>query len=233
MNLGIMQPYFFPYLGYWQLMNAVDTYVIFDDVAYINGGWIKRNQIKMNGRAQRIGISIKHASQNKKINELYLVEDIDVREKLLRTLEEAYRKAPYYADAMSVAERAMRNDKENLAEFLADSIYMVADYLGIKSNFIISSSLEKDETLRAQNRVLDICSRLNADVYINAIGGRELYSKEAFRERGIQLNFLEMHSDIVYPQGKGEFIPNLSILDVMMYNSQEDIQAMLQQYSLY
>lgn len=230
MKTGIMQPYFFPYLGYWQLMNEVDTYVIFDDVAFIRGGWIKRNQIKINGQVHRIGISVKKASQNKRINELYLVADES--EKLLRTLEVAYRKAPYYDSAMKVLEKSLCCGRENLAEYLSYSIRNVAEYLEMDTNFILSSKVEKDESLRAQDRVLDICKRVGTDTYINAIGGRELYNVKTFAENGIRLEFLEMNPDITYPQGQGEFIPGLSIIDVMMYNTVEEIKKLLKQFTL-
>ncbi|EET61723.1 WbqC-like protein [Marvinbryantia formatexigens DSM 14469] len=231
MKLGVMQPYFFPYIGYWQLMNAVDTYVIFDDVAYIKRGWINRNRIKMNGTVQRIGISIKHASQNKKINELYLAQSEKETAGFFRSLELSYKKAPYYDRGMAIAEKALCGGKENLAEFLAESMFIVADYLGIHTKFLFSSSLEKDESLKAQDKILEICHILEADTYINAAGGRALYHPDVFRKQGIELRFLETDGDIVYPQGKGDFIPNLSILDVIMYNEKEDIRRLLEKYT--
>lgn len=232
MKVGIMQPYFFPYLGYWQLMNEVDTYVIFDDVSYIKRGWINRNQIKGNGTAQRIGIQIQNASQNKKINELYLFQDETAKDKLRKTLEMAYKKATYYVHTMEILEKVFNCGKDNLAEFLAYGIHVTAEYLEMNTQFIMSSNLKKDETLKAQDKIIDICERLGADMYINAIGGKALYDPQKFAERGIELRFLKMDSDIKYPQGKGEFIPGLSIIDIMMYNNPKEIRELMKRFTL-
>lgn len=232
MKIGIMQPYFFPYLGYWQLMNEVDTYVIFDDVAYIKRGWINRNQIKLNGTSHRIGIQIQKASQNKKINELYLFRDEKETNNLIKSMELAYKKAPYYNQVTNLLRDVLDYEDNNLAVFLTYSIRRVAEYLGINPHFIISSEIEKDEKLKAQDKIIDICTRLGGDTYINAIGGRDLYTPEKFASKGIELLFLEMDRTVEYPQGKGAFIPNLSILDVMMYNSPGEIQELLKQFSL-
>lgn len=232
MKVGIMQPYFFPYLGYWQLMNAVDTYVIFDDVAYIKRGWINRNRIKLNGEAQYFGIQVQNASQNSRINELKLFDDARNRLKMRKTLEMAYSKAPYYGQTMALFENIMNCGQENLAQFLAYGIREIAAYLGMDTKFVLSSVIEKDERLKAQDKILDICVRLGADTYINAIGGRELYSQECFEVRGIELRFLRMDDDIVYSQGRGDFIPGLSILDVMMYCDVSEIRQMLERYTL-
>ncbi|MCD8189816.1 MAG: WbqC family protein [Clostridiales bacterium] len=232
LSLGIMQPYFFPYLGYWQLMNAVDTYVLYDDVAYIKRGWINRNQIKANGQAQRFGISVQGASQNKKINELEVFLPEKELTRSLKTLESAYHKAPCFDQVFPLVRSVLENEEKNLARFLEYENRAVASYLGIQTPILSSSRLEKDASLKAQDKVLDICQRLGATEYINAIGGKELYSREDFAERGIDLRFLRMDGDISYDQGKGDFLPNLSIIDVMMYNPVEEIRAYLERYTL-
>lgn len=232
MILGMMQPYFFPYLGYWQLMNAVDEYIIYDDVNYIKGGWINRNRIKINGEPAFFGISVKKASQNSLICDLQVNLAEKDKDLLIKKLANSYAKAPYKTDVMDLFAATLDCESENLAEFLAYSNRKTAEYLGIKTPIYSASELKLDHTHHAQQRIIDICKERGITKYINAIGGKELYDKESFTQNGIELGFLRMDSDIVYPQGKGEFIPALSILDVMMYNSRDDIQKLLERYTL-
>ena len=99
------------------------------------------------------------------------------------------------------------------------------------TKFIYLSDLQGNTTLKAQERTIDICKRLDADQYINAIGGQKLYSKEVFKKHGIKLNFIK--TDLVeYRQFHNEFLPNLSIIDIMMFNSKKEIKEMLQKYVL-
>ena len=232
MKLGIMQPYFFPYLGYWQLMNAVDTYVICDDVAFIKQGWIQRNRIKGLNGPLYIRLQIHNASPNRRINELSIMHNERMERNRILTLKSVYAHAPYFEQTMELFERIVNYEEDNLARFLTYAIHSVADYLQMTTKFLVSSELEKDNSLKAQDRVLNICEILGADTYINAIGGKELYDSESFAQRNLSLKFLRMDDDIVYPQGKGEFIPSLSILDVMMYNSVEEIRQLLTRYRL-
>ncbi len=227
-----MQPYFFPYLGYWQLMNAVDEYIIYDDVNYIKGGWINRNRIKINGEPALLGISVRKASQNSLICDLEVsISDKD-RDNLIKKLQVSYAKAPYKTDVVELFADTLKCESANLAGFLAYSNRKTAEYLGIQTPIYTASELKLDHTHHAQQRIIDICKARGCDKYINAIGGKELYDKESFEQNGLELGFLRMDPDIVYPQGKGEFIPSLSILDVMMYNSRDEIQKLLDRYTL-
>lgn len=228
MKLGIMQPYFLPYIGYWQLINAVDKYVIYDDVQFIKGGWINRNNILINGQKQLFNLFLSGASPNKLINEI-AVEDNQT--KLIRTIELNYKKAPMYQQVFPLFLHIMEHSDKNLAKFIGNSIVEISKYLSIETEFIYSSTLDKDNTLRAQDKVLDICKLLNASKYINAIGGFDLYSKESFANNGIQLSFLESKI-LPYKQLNSEFVPYLSILDILMFNSQERVKTMLDNYKL-
>ncbi len=233
MILGMMQPYFYPYLGYWQLMNAVDEYIIYDDVNFIKGGWIHRNRIKINGEPQYFSLTIRKASQNKKINELELNMDENAKKNLLNKVRSAYGKAPYFKEAFEVFERTILYEETNLASFLAYCNREVAKYLGITTPIYTCTELQLDNSLKFQDRILDICSSRGDTGYINAIGGKELYSHAPFDEIGCPISFLRMNDDIVYPQqGSGEFLPGLSILDIMMNNSQEEIHRMLERYTI-
>ena len=218
-----MQPYLFPYIGYWQLINAVDVFVIFDDVSYIKKGYINRNSILLNGQGQRITLELIGASQNKLINE------IEIRgnsKKILRTIELSYSKAPYFKEIFPIIEEILNQEEKNLAKFIGYSLEKISNYLKIDTKFLYSSSIKKDNSLKAQNKILDICSKLNAKNYINTIGGVNLYDEDRFKKEGIDLNFLKAKI-INYQQFKDEFISHLSIIDVLMFNDIDAVRNML------
>ena len=228
MKLAIMQPYFLPYIGYFQLIKAVEKYVIYDNVNYINKGWVNRNNILLNRQKYLFTLSLLGASQNKFINEIFVEQN---QSKLQKTLETAYKKAPYFENVFSVIQNIFDYEDKNLAKFVGNSIMQIADYLNIKTEFIYSSEINKDNLLKGQEKILYICKILNATNYINAIGGQELYDKEIFKQNNIELNFLK--TEIVeYKQLKNEFVPYLSVLDVMMFNSVEEINLMLDKFEL-
>ncbi|CDD67911.1 wbnG protein [Eggerthella sp. CAG:368] len=231
MKLGIMQPYFVPYIGYWQLLAAVDKYVVYDDVNYIKGGWINRNRTLVNGKPAYFNLPIIGASSNKLINEISVNIDSRAIGKCLRGLEASYRKAPYYKDVYPVFEKILTFQEDNLARFLLNSFVVVMDYLSVNTELIMSSDLKKDNSLHAQDKVLHICELLGATEYYNAIGGQELYSFDAFDSKKINLKFLKT-DEIAYKQFKNDFCPNLSIIDVLMFNSVEAVKGFLDSYSL-
>jgi len=228
MRVGIMQPYLFPYIGYFQLINAVDTFVIYDDVNFIKQGWINRNRILLNGSDFMFNIMLKGSSSFKKINEIEIAGN---HLKLITTIEQSYSKAPYFSDAFPLISNILLNNETNLARYLSKSLIEIIKYLGIQVSILISSEIEKDASLKGDDKVINICNQLKATNYINAIGGQELYSKEKFSENGLVLNFIQT-KPIVYKQFKDPFIPWLSIIDVMMFNSPEAISEMLNQYKL-
>ena len=227
MKLGIMQPYFMPYIGYWQLMAAVDKYVIYDDVNFIKKGWINRNNILVNGTKQLFTISLEGVSQNKLINEILIADDFI---KLRKTISMAYSKAPYYYETMELLDMIFAFDSKNLAKFLENSIRLVVQHLGLKTEILLSSDLKKDNSLKGQEKILDICKNLKADVYYNAIGGQELYNSDNFEAVGIELKFVQSKLT-PYKQLKNDFIGGLSIIDVLMFNSKTDVHNMLKQYN--
>ena len=232
MKSAIMQPYLFPYLGYWQLMNLADEYIIYDDVNYIKGGWINRNRIKINGSSAVFGFSVSNASQNRRINEHTICLGEEDRRSLIRKLECAYKKAPCYKETIELFTDVIMYHETNLAAFLANCNRKTAEYMGISTKIYSATELQLDHTHGGQQRIIDICQERGYSEYINAYGGKELYDKEVFAQNGISLSFLKMDEDIVYPQGKGEFIPGLSILDVMMYNNPEEVRKLLERYTL-
>lgn len=231
MKLAIMQPYFLPYLGYWQMMNAVDRFIIYDDVNYIKNGWINRNNLLDNGKPHFFTLALDGASSFKLINETHINGTPEARNKVVSYIKNVYRKAPFFKEVFPMIEGIVNYPETNIALFLENHFRTVAGYLGIKTELVVSSHIEKDCSLKAQDKVLDICKRQKADIYINAIGGTELYSKEDFSAQGITLQFIKM-LPVEYQQFKNEFVPNLSILDVMMFNSRETIEGFLNNYEL-
>ncbi len=231
MRLAIMQPYIFPYIGYYQLINAVDKFVVYDDVNYINKGWINRNNILVNNQAFLFTIPLKDASQNRHIRDIALVTDDSWKKKFLKTIEQAYKKAPHFDIVFSLINDVIHPAITNINQLTALSLQSVSNYLGISSVFVNSSVIYDNQHLKAQERILDICFREKADHYINSIGGMEIYSKELFEKHGIRLNFLKT-KPIAYKQFNKEFVPHLSMIDVLMFNDKEEIKQMLNQYEL-
>ena len=228
MKLGIMQPYFLPYIGYFQLMKAVDKYVIADDMNYIKQGWINRNNILLSGRPFMFQIPLIEASINKRINEIDVAED---QSKFLKTIEVNYRKAPFYNQVFPMIEGMIRYENKNLARFVGNSIIKIAAYLRLDTEFLYNSDYECEKVLKGQERLISNCHIYGAKTYINAIGGMELYDKETLKKAGIDLFFLKTKS-IEYKQFNNSFVPNLSMLDVLMFNSVEETNKLLEQYEL-
>lgn len=228
MTLAIMQPYLFPYIGYWQLIHAVDTYVIYDDVNFIKQGYINKNNILANGKSQAFTLELIGASSNKLINEVNVGNNSS---KLIKSVNQNYIKAPYFKDIFPLIEDILNQDEKNLAKFIGYSLQKISNYLNFDTKFIYSSDIEKNNELKAQDKVLEISKILNASNYINAIGGQELYSKVDFKAQNIQLNFLKTELS-EYKQFKNEFIPYLSIIDILMFNSKEEVKEMLGRFEL-
>lgn len=228
MKLGIMQPYFMPYIGYFQLMKAVDKYVVYDDVNYIKGGWVNRNNILVNGEKKMFTITLKGASPNKLFNEIEIGDDF---RKFMKTLQLNYSKALYFDPVMYLMEKIISFSDRRLSLFIVNSFHEILSYLSVDTDIIISSELHKNCSLKGQDKVLHICDLLDADTYYNAIGGQELYDKTEFRQCGIDLKFIDPQVK-EYPQQSKSFMPYLSIIDVLMNNSKEDVNILLDSFIL-
>jgi hypothetical protein len=227
-----MQPYLFPYLGYWQLLAAVDTFVNFDDVNFIKRGWINRNNILVGGRAHMFTLPLCGASQNRLINEIEISPETSARQGILKTIEYAYKKAPCFADAFPLVESIMNYEESNLALFLHNHFHKILNYLDINTTLLLSSEIKKNNVLKAQDKIIDICGRLGATHYLNPIGGTELYNKDDFAEKNLKMNFLKMDGGLSYQQFRDGFVPGLSIIDTLMFNHPSEIQPMLEMYEL-
>lgn len=231
MKLAIMQPYLFPYIGYFQLINAVDKFVIYDDVNFINKGYINRNRILLNGKPFDFSVPLSKASQNKKIKDTFVHSDGKWKRKLLATVEQAYKKAPFYGSVYPLVFNVFNMDESKITGYVRKSLRDICEYLKIGTEIVWSSEVYGNAELSGEKRIIDICRKESASTYINPIGGKELYSHNSFSNHGIHLHFIES-KPINYDQLGREFVSWLSIIDVLMFNSVEDIQAMLQNYSL-
>lgn len=229
MRVSIMQPYIFPYIGYFQLIHAVDKFVIYDDVNFIKNGWINRNRILINGNATYFTVSLKEASPFKLISE---IEFIDNRKKIIKSIELAYKKSPFYYDVFTMIYDIMSMPTEKISELAAKSVMSVCKYLNIGTKIEFSGELYSwSKGLDKADRIIEICKNNNAKVYINSLGGKDLYDKKYFKDNGVDLKFLRTNT-LTYNQKMTGFVPSLSIIDVLMFNSIEEISTMLTLYEL-
>jgi hypothetical protein len=231
MKIAIMQPYFFPYIGYFQLIAAVDKFVVFDDVNYINKGWINRNNILVSGKPCMITLPLKGASQNKRIHEIDLAGGEKELNKLLKTIVINYKRAPYFYPVHDLIQKIFGAASINIAEFNLTQLRLICNYLLINTQIIPSSIIYNNYHLKGEERIIDICIKENSDVYINPIGGIELYDRYKFEVKGIKLFFIKPHIS-EYSQLNHPFVPWLSIIDVLMFNSVEQVRQILKQYEL-
>lgn len=226
-----MQPYFFPYIGYFQLIANSDVFVIYDDVNFIKKGWINRNNILVNNSSYLFTMPLKSVSQNKLINEIF-ISDIDKwKIDILKTISNSYKKAPFFDDVFPIIEKIISFDELNLALYIQNSIQNLCAYLKINTKIIMSSEIDKNNELRGESKIIDICLQLKANQYVNAIGGIELYKKENFSEKNIDLKFIKTEN-IIYKQFKDDFTPWLSIIDVIMFNSVDETRKLLNKFEL-
>lgn len=227
MKLAVMQPYIFPYIGYFQLVNAVDKFVFYDDVNFIQRGWINRNRILINGNASYLTVPLNKASQNMLINE---VRVLNGSLNLVKTIEMAYKKAPYYNEIMPLIHQIFANEYNFISDMAIDSVKLVSKYLGFNTVFEISSeAYSSTKCLDRAYRLIEITKLNKYTNYVNPINGQKLYTKEEFRDSGIELNFIKSN-DIRYTQFKNTFVPALSIIDVLMFNSPFEVNEFLDQY---
>lgn len=216
-----MQPYFLPYIGYYQLIAAVDVFVIYDNIKYTKKGWINRNRMLLNGHDAFFSLPLKKDSDSLDIVQRNLAADFD-RNRLLNQFKGAYSKAPCFVDTQCLLERIIQHEDDNLFQYIRHSLFETCSYLDIDTEIRVSSDIGIDHGLRGQGKVLALCHALGARTYINAIGGTELYSRESFAEHGLELKFIKSKPH-VYEQFGAPFVPWLSIVDVLMFNAPEQM----------
>lgn len=232
MTAAVMQPYLFPYIGYFQMINAVDVFVFYDDVNFIKGGWINRNRMLISGSDKLFTVPLKDASSFKLIKDVEINNEVPAYSKILTTIAQSYKKAPFFSEVFPIIESVFRSPSSTIGDLAKLSIQAVNDYLGI-TTVLKRSSVDFADTkgMERAERLIAVCKQTGAEKYINAVGGQELYTKEYFASQGIDLKFIKSEP-IAYKQFDNEFVPWLSIIDVLMFNSVEEIQVILNKYLL-
>lgn len=232
MKIAIMQPYVFPYIGYFQLIQSVDKFVFYDDVNYIKKGWVNRNRIMVNNEANLFTIPVLKASQNKLINETKLGIDKKWLNQFYSTLEHSYKKAPYYKETIKLIQDVLNQSHANISDLATTSVTTITNHLGLLTVFEKSSiTYPQTKGMEKANRLIEICHLNNANTYINPSGGKELYDKAYFKAKNIDLFFIENQLS-TYQQFSSTFIPGLSIIDIMMFNSKNKILDSLFSYKI-
>ena len=226
MKLAIMQPYFFPYIGYFQLVNVVDKFVFYDDVNYIKSGWINRNRLYLSGAIRYITVPLTAASSFEKINRTYVRGGDDWSAQMLSVIHQSYAKAPHYRPVANLVEKVLKANDGYISTLAKNSIIAVTDYLGIQKDYCVSSTIYGNQELRSADRVLDICKKEKANQYWNLPGGKNLYNSEFFKKGGVELQFVDV-AITPYQQLVSEFQPGLSVLDVLMFNDKEAVRKMI------
>lgn len=232
MKIAVMQPYFLPYIGYFQMLNAVDHFVIFDDVNFIKRGWINRNFIMIDDHRHWLTIPLREASQNDEIRSLTIAPDNGWKGRMKRSVEHAYRKTPWSDETKEMTFRFIDAATGNLSAFLIMTLREVARILKIPTPLICSSSLESCGHLRGQDRIIQICAELKATEYVNLPGGRSLYESEPFHAAGIALRFIDQKIPQESLSSGLQGSPYISILDLLMRNSRDVIIQALSKHSL-
>lgn len=226
MKLSIMQPYFLPYIGYFQLIASTDVFIVYDNIKYTKKGWINRNRILRDGEPVTFSLPLKKDSDSLDVRERDIAADFDP-EKLLNQFDSAYRKAPHFTSTWPVIEEILQHEDRNLFGFLHHSIVRICSHLGITTEIRTSSDIGIDHSLKNQDKVLELCEAAGANLYVNSVGGMELYSKDEFSAKGVDLRFLRS-KELVYPQFRKSFVPWLSILDVMMFHDPESLHDVIE-----
>lgn len=232
MKIAIMQPYFLPYIGYWQLINAVDKFVIYDNIEFSKSGWFHRNYFLLNNEKKLFTIPIQKDSDYLDVKYRFLAKNSEEKiKKIISQIQDSYKKAPFYEEVFPVIKKIFLNQEKNLFSYIYFSVKEITKFLEIDTEIIISSEINIDHSLRSQDKVIEINKKINSKEYYNSIGGLKLYEEDIFAQNGIKLLFLE--SEIVeYKQFNNNFIPYLSIIDILMFNSKESVKKMLNSYRI-
>ena len=233
MKVAVMQPYFMPYIGYFQMIKAVDKFVFYDDVNFIKQGWINRNRILLQHTDFLFTVPLQKATSFSLIKDTFINQKFYAswKEKFLQSIAQNYKKAPHFEVTYSLISAVLNKNFQSISELAIESVKMVSGYLNLNTEFYVASERYQNKELEREKRLISICKNENATDYINAVGGKELYSKEIFKENGVELQFIAS-KPIVYKQFKDDFIPWLSIIDVLMFNSVAEVNELLNEYEL-
>lgn len=230
MKIAVMQPYLFPYLGYYQLVSCVNEFVFYDDVSFIKQGYINRNSILGDRAPLRVTFPVLNASSNRLIKDHAFSQDFS---KQIKTIEQAYSKAPFFNDFFPRLLSVLESPDRDVTIICRESIKVVMDYLEVAFSHHLSSAMPYDRGSDRAERLVNICKYLGGNVYVNSIGGSDLYTNSFFSSRGIDLRFMKM-DEVQYRQRResDSFVSNLSIIDIAMWCAPEEVRNMLLKYQL-
>lgn len=232
MSVAIMQPYVFPYIGYFQLLDAVDSFVFYDDVSFIKRGWINRNSILINGQRHLFSIPCSRPNYNVPINKVSVDYNTFDSQKFLQTIRHGYSKAIFFEPIYALLEDFLNIKYSSIGEMASQSIIAVSSFLGLNKSYYSSARDFPDiKGFNKADRLINITKALNQQRYVNASGGRELYSKDYFHRNGIDLIFVEPRF-VSYSQLTNNFIPGLSIIDCLMNCSREVVVELVNNRNL-
>lgn len=229
MKVAIMQPYFLPYVGYFSLIKHVDQFILFDTPQYIRHGWIERNRVlKQNGELFYVKVPLNKHQRETKIKDIRINNSENWKNKILAQLIPYRKIAPNYMEVIKLLKEILEYETESIVELNYISLKKICDYLNIITDIKIWSEMdmEIEEVKSPDEWALNICKALNVDEYYNAIGGNSFFDKSKYENAGIALNFIETEP-ITYKQFSNEFVPYLSIIDVMMFCNKEQINSMI------
>lgn len=227
-----MQPYFLPYIGYWQLLSHVDTFVVYDNIQYSKQGWFNKNNILLNNQKTQFTLPLKKESDYLNVVNRHLADDAEAKiNKILRQIENQYKKAPNFDETINTIRNCFLYPEKNLFHFIFNSIKTIKDQLAINTQVLISSTINMDHSLKGEEKVIEICRHLNATHYINPIGGVNLYHAKNFSDNGITLSFLNSALPR-YQQFTDAFVPYLSIIDALLFTGFNEVKNSLSQYQL-
>ncbi len=223
MRVAIMQPYFFPYIGYFQLIEAVDLFIVYDNIKYTKKGWINRNRMLQDGKDAMFSLPLRRDSDHLNVRERRLAQEFD-RDKLLNQLRGAYAKAPRFAEVMPLLERVLHHQRDNLFDYLHHALSQTCAHLQLNTPIRVSSTVDIDPGLKNQDKVIALSKAVGASTYVNAIGGIELYEPDVFSQHGLELRFIRARP-FEYRQFGAPFVPWLSIVDVLMFNPLDAVRT--------
>lgn len=227
-----MQPYFFPYLGYFSLLDSVDVFVIYDDVNFIRRGWINRNYFLGSKGSYRYTLPIQNVSQNKKICDLFISDIEKQKRQFMTSIQHSYGKSPYYKQVHLLLEQIFSCNSDNLSIFLAHSLQCLSDYIGISTKIVRASDLQIAQEKSREDRIIAMCKSLGASVYINAAGGTDLYKSQSFSDNDLELMFINFEGEEYQQYTQGSFIKDLSVIDGLMFNSPSQLLSIIKRCTI-
>ncbi|MDH4610278.1 hypothetical protein E8F12_17155 [Pseudomonas sp. BN102] len=232
-TISIMQPYVFPYIGYFCLIEESDVFVFYDDVNFINRGWINRNRILINGTPYNFTIPLSNGSQNKLICDIKTHSFDDFKRKFLKQIQLAYGKCPFYEVGYRYVLDVLSTEQSSISDVAIKSIERFYEVIGVDKKFVRSSAcFSNTRGMARPDRLIEITKLLDSDNYVNSIGGTELYEKDYFADRGVNLSFVNPKLKSYKQISAREFVAGLSVIDVLMNNDVENIKLHLQSYEL-